>query len=170
MSAYAAYDIRIDLKAGIFAARAGQHEHARACFLRVLERQPHNQDALLWLSTVLPSPRHALVCLEQLLAINPLHEIARTYHARLVKVLAAAFEPEGGASQRGTSPLKRGRLGEQLLTAGWITPRQLETALAIQARLAWSRRPQPLGDILISLRYVNPDQVELALAVQRYFS
>ncbi|MCB9099829.1 MAG: L,D-transpeptidase family protein [Anaerolineales bacterium] len=60
-----------NLRLGIEAARAGQHEAARKHLTRVLEYTPHNIPALLWLAYVAPEPAESIRWLTQVLAIDP---------------------------------------------------------------------------------------------------
>jgi len=156
-----------DLIAGISAAQAGDKEQSRTLLLRVLEANPHNELALLWLSSVMPTTEHALLCIEQLLGVNPEHaqalEAREVLRIRLMLEEAAVFQP---VNQAPSTAQRRYLLGEALIEARIITQHQLDTALAEQARLARKRKPQRLGEILIRLKLVRKEQLEAALAAQ----
>jgi hypothetical protein len=59
------------LSEGIAAARANQHARARALLLRVIAANERNERAWLWLSGVVESDEDRLICLENVLALNP---------------------------------------------------------------------------------------------------
>lgn len=65
------------LKQGIAAAKAGTK--ARACRLlnEVVQADPQNETAWLWLSGVVETDEQQIVCLENVLAINPDNQLAR---------------------------------------------------------------------------------------------
>ncbi len=63
--------IELLLERGIEAAEAGEDRRARDIFIHVIELDQYNEDAWLWLSSVVSSPNDRIVCLENVLAINP---------------------------------------------------------------------------------------------------
>lgn len=65
------------LERGIQAARAKRREEARQLLLQVVEREPYNEQAWLWLSGVVDDPRDMQVALANVLTINPGHQAAR---------------------------------------------------------------------------------------------
>ncbi len=64
------------LQQGIAAAKAGQQDQARQLFQETIKRDPRNEAAWLWLSSVAKDDKERLFCLKQLLAINPNNENA----------------------------------------------------------------------------------------------
>ncbi len=162
-----------ELEAGIAAARAGAKDQARACFLRVLQADPRNETAWLWLSGVMPTTEEALRCVEHLLAINPNHarakEAQELLRVRLLVEEAAIFKDPTPPPAR---PPRRYLLGEVLVEAGVISPGQLEQVLQYQASLARKKKllrkqkPLRLGEILVRYGLVRPEQLEAALGVQ----
>ncbi len=66
-------------------------------------------------------------------------------------------------------PLTGSRVGESLLSLGFLTRAQLQRALslAVQQGDAVVLDKPPLGEILLGLRSVSPEQVEAALAEQQ---
>ena len=159
--------IAIDLQAGISAARAGDHEQARGCLLRVLKQEPRNETAWLWLSRVMPSIEQALRCVDHLLTINPHHQQAReakdVLHIRMLLEEAAVIQTPSAPT---STPQRRYKLGEALVEARVITPEQLEVALHEQVKFAGKQQPLRLGEILLRLKLVRPEQLEAAIAVQ----
>ncbi|MGQ9547000.1 MAG: tetratricopeptide repeat protein [Roseiflexus sp.] len=65
------------LHRAIAAARDGRREDARALLLHLLEIDPHNERAWLWLSGVVDDPEDVKICLENVLALNPSNPRAR---------------------------------------------------------------------------------------------
>lgn len=150
-----------DFHAGMYAASTGQHDHARACFLRVLDANPRHEAALLWLSYVAPSTDFALLCLRQLLAINPQHQYAQQACAALQ---GETINDVFGAINTPPDPHPQPtRLGERLIAGGLLSYRQLETALAEQALRRWQKRPSRLGEILVELNMIDRETLGLLL-------
>jgi tetratricopeptide (TPR) repeat protein len=71
------------LKEGIQAARDGRKADARRLLLQVVEQDERNEMAWLWLSGVVESDDDRLICLENVLAINPDNGPAKKGLARL---------------------------------------------------------------------------------------
>lgn len=65
------------LKQAIQAVREKRREEARRLLLEIVEREPYNEQAWLWLSGVVDDPRDMQVALANVLTINPGHEAAR---------------------------------------------------------------------------------------------
>jgi tetratricopeptide (TPR) repeat protein len=59
------------LRDGIAAAKAGDKEQARELLMRVIEQDERNEQGWLWLSGVVDSDEDRLVCLENVLTLNP---------------------------------------------------------------------------------------------------
>jgi hypothetical protein len=77
---YEAYDPRLVisrlLTAGMDAVRDRKLEEARELLYQVIDLDEHNEKAWLWLSGVVESIDTRIVCLENVLAINPHHKLA----------------------------------------------------------------------------------------------
>ncbi len=69
--------LKEQLRYGIASARAGDLRVAYTYFNWVLEREPTNQQALIWKSAVSPDASEAVQCLEQVLRLNPSNQRAR---------------------------------------------------------------------------------------------
>jgi hypothetical protein len=78
------------LQAGITAARQGNRAEARAWLQEAIRRDPNNEPAWLWLSTVVESDAEHRLCLTRALAINPNNETTR---ARLADLAGGPVEP-----------------------------------------------------------------------------
>lgn len=77
------------LQRGVAAARAGRKEEASRLLMQVVEHDERNEQAWLWLSSVVDSLDDRRVCLENVLAINPNHSAALTGLRHLDQVAAA---------------------------------------------------------------------------------
>jgi hypothetical protein len=66
------------LRQGIAAAKAGDTERAYELLVRVVDIDEYNEQAWLWLSSVVESDADREVCLENVLAINPENRLAKT--------------------------------------------------------------------------------------------
>jgi len=64
------------LDQGIEAARAGEIKRAREILIRVIQLDQRNETAWLWLGDVVEAPGDRVVCLENVLIINPNNEYA----------------------------------------------------------------------------------------------
>ena len=80
------------LRQGIEAAKAGQVTKAHGLLKQVVEREPQNEKAWLWLSGVVQTDEQRLVCLENVLAINPHNQIAQR-GLTVLRQKAIAVEP-----------------------------------------------------------------------------
>jgi hypothetical protein len=70
-------DVTDTLKRAIAAAKAGRKAEARRLLEMVLDADERNERAWLWLSDVVESDEERIVCLENVLTINPENEMAR---------------------------------------------------------------------------------------------
>ena len=59
------------VREGIAAFKAGHRDEARVMLRRATELDPRNEDAWLWLSAVEDDVENQLICLENVIAINP---------------------------------------------------------------------------------------------------
>ena len=70
-------DIDTTLKQAVSAAKAGRKEEARRLLEAVLDADDRNEQAWLWMSGVTDSDEERVICLENVLTINPHNEAAR---------------------------------------------------------------------------------------------
>jgi hypothetical protein len=70
-------DIQGALQQAVNAANAGRKEEARRLLERVLDVEERNEQAWLWLSSVVDEDEDRIICLENVLTINPRNEAAR---------------------------------------------------------------------------------------------
>jgi hypothetical protein len=102
-------DIRSALDQAIAAAKAGRVVEARRLFEAVLDVDERNEQAWLWLSGLVESEEERVICLENVLSINPHNEMARRGLAALrvdsvADQTSSPSPPEG--SQKGSSVAK----------------------------------------------------------------
>jgi tetratricopeptide (TPR) repeat protein len=71
------------LQSAIRAARAGQKEAARDLLLSLVEAEPRNELAWIWLSGLVDSLEDRIVACENALTINPANERIRNYLSKL---------------------------------------------------------------------------------------
>lgn len=64
-------------------ARAGKREEARDILLRVVDEDPRNELAWMWLAGLVDAPEDKIIACENVLTINPSNEKARAYLERL---------------------------------------------------------------------------------------
>src|SRR5438067_5166513 len=65
------------MRDGQAAAKRGDRAMARALLTQLLERDPHNEQAWMWLSGAVSDPQEQQTCLENALIINPQNAQAR---------------------------------------------------------------------------------------------
>jgi tetratricopeptide (TPR) repeat protein len=93
------------LRRGIAAAKANQPVAARELLLRVIATNERNEQAWLWLSGVVESDEDRLICLENVLALDPDNVRARA-GLRWLQERGVVAEPQHSedASPRGAGP------------------------------------------------------------------
>lgn len=77
------------LQQGVDAARAGRRLDARAIFLRVVEVEPQNEMAWMWLTGLVDDLEDKIIACENVLMINPDNRKVESYLDRLLKQRAA---------------------------------------------------------------------------------
>lgn len=104
------------LRHAIELARAGKRDAARDVFLRVVEEEPRNELAWMWLAGLVDSLEDKIIACENVLTINPSNEKAHNYLVRLnrkvpIEASAGTMGKEGKNAQR--DPLEDARYLEQ---------------------------------------------------------
>ncbi len=100
-------DIQAALTQAIAAARAGRKAEARHLLENILDQDERNEQAWLWLSGVLDDQEDRIICLENVLTINPRNETARKGLAALqanVAIEGSASPPQPPIEQREPLP------------------------------------------------------------------
>ncbi|MBN1217966.1 MAG: DUF4178 domain-containing protein [Anaerolineae bacterium] len=96
-----AQQINEALQKGIRAARSGRAEPARHFLTQVIQADPGNEEAWLWLARVAGNPGQQAECLQKVLQINPNNRWAAEQLARLQAAPSTAPPPISAA---GTTP------------------------------------------------------------------
>ena len=99
-------DVTTILKQAIAAAKAGRKAEARRLLEAVLDADERNEQAWLWLGEVVESEEERLICLENVLVINPDNQTAR----------------QGLAFLRGTAAVPPPSSSERFTAAGGYPP------------------------------------------------
>jgi hypothetical protein len=81
------------LREGIAAAKTGDAERARDLLLQVVDADEYNEQAWIWLSSVVDSDADREVCLENVLSINPDNNLAKAGLAHLRSRQATSAPP-----------------------------------------------------------------------------
>ena len=105
------------LEQGLKAARAGEKRRARDIFVRVIELDQRNEKAWLWLSSVVDTTADRIVCLENVLVIDP----SNTYAAAGLQKLRQQYPDETATSSilpRLAGPLAAGGVARDTAAAG----------------------------------------------------
>jgi len=151
---------------GVEATQSGDNHLARQCFQRVLDLDPTHERAWLWLADVVDTLDEVVACYRACLEVNPANEAAQWG-------LKDALERQAQIAQEltrelGTTPGGAvTRLGQYLVAQGWISPKQLQQALAEQRRLSVFGKKKRLGQLLVEMRFITQDQLNQALEAQR---
>jgi tetratricopeptide (TPR) repeat protein len=73
------------LQDAVLAARIGNRDQAMVLLLQLVEREPRNAEAWLWLSRVVETDQQRIECLRRAIEINPHHQVALADLARLTQ-------------------------------------------------------------------------------------
>lgn len=77
------------LRQGVDAARAGRRKEAREIMIRVVESEPHNEMAWMWLTGLVDDLEDKIIACENVLTINPANEKVKTYLGTLLQQRSA---------------------------------------------------------------------------------
>jgi len=152
---------------------AGQNEAAQRRLAQVLQADPKHEQAWQALALIVPEIVRAIECLNRVLELSPHNRQALNYLE-----LAREIMRRGAAPDRLPAPVPTigpaaaaadglPRLGSLLLEAKFITPAQLEAALAAQLAAASAGKPQRLGEILVEQRAISAAQLGFVVRDQR---
>jgi tetratricopeptide (TPR) repeat protein len=152
---------------------AGHNAAAQRRLAQVLQADPEHEEAWQALALIVPDMDQAIECLNRVLELNPHNTEALNYLtlAREIKRRGAADDPllTTATSIGPTAGEADGlpRLGRLLLEAKFITPAQLEAALAAQLAAASAGKPQRLGELLVEKGAISPAQLGFVVRDQR---
>jgi peptide/nickel transport system permease protein len=147
-NAYDPLEKAADLRShGMFAARAGRLQEARAAFLQSLEHDPHHAGAYLWLASIAATEREAYQYLGQArgLTRNPAHLRQAADHIHRI------FHPESTAAKPAAPPTPEPAALQPSLD---VTPAALPRQQAAAPRAP--RRPgRPTPLLAYALRFLG---------------
>lgn len=83
-------DVTATLNQAVVAAKAGRKAEARRLLETLLDADERNEQAWLWLSDVVESDEERIICLKNVLTINPDNEMARKGLAALGAEIASS--------------------------------------------------------------------------------
>ncbi len=86
-------DTKTKLAQGIEAAKSGNHTAAQELLYDVVDADPRNEAAWVWLSYVVDTIPDRKICLENVLTINPANDYARRGMAQIDQLLKTDTEP-----------------------------------------------------------------------------
>lgn len=179
---------RLVLKEAIAAAKAGQRPRARELLLELVEQDPRNEAAWLWLSGLLPTLNERITTLKTALTINPHNTQAQqqlqklqTQYAALQTEQAAAFKEQLVEAERlhkaGARPQARAILlqlvgeNESNEQAWWLLS-QVVTAvpdqiIALENTLTLNPTHTQAQQHLETLRRLQGDTMQLGLHYEK---
>lgn len=97
------------LQRGIQAARQGRRSEAREFLLQVVEVEPDNATAWIWLTGLVDSLEDQLIACENALALDPSNEKVRAYLYRLLSQQGEDAQPSDGSLHRPEAEKPRGQ-------------------------------------------------------------
>ncbi len=171
------------LQQAISAARAGRELTARDIFLEIIEANPRNEVAWMWLTGLLDELDDCIYACEQVLKLNPLNDPIRDYLSQLLEKKQTRIDSEKslleGRVQQARQLAAAGRdqealeLLRSLMNAGpvgaeaWrllarLSPDLNEQILATQKLLEFKPGDSHLGQELERLRHFQQNPLELA--------
>jgi tetratricopeptide (TPR) repeat protein len=142
------------LQRAIQVARAGRKDEARELFLDIVESDPHNETAWIWLSGLVDSLEDRIIACENALTINPANEKVRAYLTQLQRQQVSSLQPT--ARQEAASLLKE---------ANEFRKRNEKDAALQLARHAIEKHPQ-LEQAWVFIGRISADVDERIAALQ----
>jgi len=78
-----------ELRRAISLIKHGDRVKGKKTLLAILERDPQNETAWLWLATCMKQPEEKQACLQKALQINPLNRVAQQAYVKISQSNAA---------------------------------------------------------------------------------
>lgn len=129
-------DVELLLRQGIAAVTAGRAEQARQLLSKVIELDPDNEKAWLWMSGVV-TDEERVACLKEVLAVNPHNEYAR------LGLKALLAEPSATDQERPDASVEEAAVSEpsspaevEVLAAADVASRRTKRACALYSGLS----------------------------------
>ena len=123
-------DVKNRLEQGIASARSGHRDEARTDLLKVVEEDPKNLTAWLWLSDLVDDPQDRIIALENALTINPQQSQVRNRLEQIKKEVADQTRQDTTMSSAVST-----QADGNPQTSGYETPAQPPVGLADQFML-----------------------------------
>lgn len=161
-------------------SRHGHNVEARRVLVRILERQPDNEQAWLWLGRILPDLAQRRYCLQRVLKLNTESVQAREALEVLsvLEALSTDAQPDQapirptGAPTGALSPetLSRAasvrRIGDYLVELGYVRRELVERIATRQQVLRQQGKEFSLGNLLLDASLVSHEQLYAAVREQ----
>lgn len=164
-------------------SRQGQDAEARRLLVQILERQPSNEQAWLWLGRILPDIAQRRYCLERVLKLNP--ESSQAHEAlevlSVLEALSTDEKPErpperplagatGATGALSPDTLSRAasvrRIGDYLVELGYVRREVVERIAARQQALRQQGKEFSLGNLLLDASLISHEQLYTAVREQ----
>jgi hypothetical protein len=161
-------------------SRQGQDAEARRLLVQILEIEPNNEQAWLWLGRILPDLAQRRYCLERVLKLSP--ENAQAHEAlEVLSVLEAlstdenperqpvrpADTPTGALSAETLSRTASvRRIGDYLVELGYVRREVVERIATRQQALRQQGKEFSLGNLLLDASLISHEQLYAAVREQ----
>jgi tetratricopeptide (TPR) repeat protein len=159
-------------------AEGGNKARARAYFMQVLELDPFNESALLWLGYLTNEVEQRIQLFQQVVTLYPHNQVAQAYlkealgRREVIEDLVAhttAREDFWSRAQRQQARRQMyiPHLGEYLVRRHLITQAQLDEVLEYHQELILIGSKKKLGEILLERGYLAAEQLDHVLRLQQ---
>jgi hypothetical protein len=152
--------------------QAGKSEQARVLLQRLLSRHPEDDAAWLLLLATNPPPAEEIAALQGMLKHHPNHRFRPALQTRLDGLLEEQRIVGLLASNKPKEQVQlppRVRLGDYLVSQGWVSRKTVDKALAEQRRLASLGVEARLGTILLMQEQIKVGELAVALGAVSAF-
>src|SRR5512138_1212882 len=143
------------LQKAIQAARAGRRIEARDLLLELVEIEPHNEMAWMWLTGLVDSLEDRIIACENVLTINPGNERVQAYLADLQR------------EQQASLVKKNNEEAAALLKAAKACAERHETGRAVELALQAVERREDCEQAWLLIGSISPDVDEQIAALQK---
>jgi hypothetical protein len=152
--------------------QAGKAEQARLLLNRLLSRYPGNDAGWLMLLATNPPADEEIAALQGMLKHHPTHRFRPALEKRLNELLEeqrilGIIEQVRPVEQLQLPP--RARLGDYLVSEGWVSQKDIDNALAEQRRLTELGMEARLGTVLLMQEKITVGELGVALGAVSAF-
>ena len=153
-------------------ARAGRRTEARDLLLEVVEADPHNETAWMWLSGLVDTLEDRMIACENVLTINPANEKVRAYLAELQRQSQAELvrknvEEATTLLSQAKEHAERNEIDSALRLAGQALEKDYSSEAAWLLIGGISPDPDQQITALEKANQLNPSNLETASALQQ---